>query len=432
MDSRPFPLDITVVFWNHGGVLSWSIFRNYLLSRRSGALVRIIAWHCIFGIGVGVAALVIVLSVMNGFNITIRAKMLSVDPHLIISEQAAPSAERTAELHAMTKNISRSGVQDVSRFETQDVIVRASDVFSGAVAKGYDTEALHEMLTRIWRAARRDTPPPDRETAQLGANEIVIGADLARTLGVFEGDDILLIPPETLMMPKGEIPKFNKFKIKAMFTSQTPDFDSKMIFYNLDNQPRQRRVLSRESGVEIRLNDPYEADAIKKQLVQKQLKVQTWNERDTALFFALKVESTLMALFLLLAVLITSFSIVTVMLLLMNQKRQDIGMLMAIGLSVRRSRAVFLQVGLFLCFIGITSGVFLGSIICLILDWYPMELLPDIYTDSTLPAKLTLRILFFVLGSSSLIAIIGSWLPVWRYIVTNPSEALRKPGGASF
>jgi lipoprotein-releasing system permease protein len=101
-------------------------------------------------------------------------------------------------------------------------------------------------------------------------------------------------------------------------------------------------------------------------------------------------------------------------------------MLMALGLSVRRVRLVFLQVGLFLSFTGIMGGVILGTAVALLLDRYPLELLPDIYTDSTLPAHLTPMILLFVLLSSSLIAVAGASLPVWRYVLPTPAENLRK------
>jgi lipoprotein-releasing system permease protein len=119
------------------------------------------------------------------------------------------------------------------------------------------------------------------------------------------------------------------------------------------------------------------------------------------------------------------------MVLLINQKRKDLGMMMALGLSFRKTRSVFLRVGLMLSAIGIVGGISFGTAVCLILDRYPMELLPDIYTDSTLPAKLTWRIFYFVLCSSSMIAVLGSWLPVWRYVTNTPSESLRKPVGAN-
>jgi lipoprotein-releasing system permease protein len=400
-------------------MLSWLIFRNYLLSRRSGALVRIIAWHCILGIGMGVAALVIVLSVMNGFNTTIRNRMLSVEPHLIVLLEHRPSL---SEVEKFTGLVSKLGAVDqVERFESQDLILRSLDgVFGGAVAKGYDSTALAALMKRL-----------GAQSVELGPREVIIGLDLARSLGIFEGDEVLMVPPDALLLPKGEVPHLQKFKAKSLVSTQMPDVDSKLLFYNLNESPQKLNSLSMETGFEVRVKDPYAASELKDELSRLGFKVQTWMDRDTSLFFALKMESFAMTLFLSLAVLITSFSIVTVMVLLMNQKRRDIGMLMALGLSVRRTRWVFLQVGLLLSFIGISSGVTLGSAVCIFLDRHPMELLPDIYTDSTLPAKLTLRILFYVLGSSCVIAVLGSWLPVWRYVMTSPSDSLRKPLAAS-
>ncbi|MGZ3722241.1 MAG: FtsX-like permease family protein [Bdellovibrionales bacterium] len=401
-------------------MLSWLILKNYLLSRRSGALVRIIAWHCIIGIGMGVAALVIVLSVMNGFNISIRNRMLSVEPHLVIATAKLPGVK---DLESMSSTISKLTATDqIDRFESQDIIIRSMEgMFGGAIAKGYEAATLNTLMKRVWRG--------NGEFPVLKPNEVVLGVDLARALGIFEGDEVILVPPETLLLPKGEIPHFRKFRVRSLINTQMPDVDSKVMFYNFGSS--MPRSLSMINGYEVRLKDAYEADTVQKQLAAKGIKSQTWMERDISLFFALKMESYAMTLFLSLAVLITSFSIVTVMVLLLSQKRQDIGMLMALGLSYRKTRIVFLRVGLLLSSIGIVGGLILGTTVCLILDWYPMELLPDIYTDSTLPAKLTKGILYFVIGSSAVIAIVGSWLPVWRYVLRNPAESLRKPGGAN-
>ena len=408
-------------------MLAWLMFRNYLLSKRSGALVRIIAWHCILGIAMGVAALIIVLSVMNGFNITIRSRMLSVEPHLHLPQKEFPTEAHLARLAPLLSSLARSGVASIERYETQDVILRSVDgVFGGAVAKGYDTPTMAALLRRLWEGTRKTTPPPAAASSEIASNEVIVGVDLARSLGIFEGDEVVLVPPEMLLLPKGEIPKFQKFKVKALLSSQMPDFDSKFLFYNLDRFPQRVRSASRESGFEVRLVNAYEADRVKKRLGEQGIAAQTWGERDMSLFFALKMESLAMTLFLSLAVLITSFSIVIIMVLLMSQKRQDIGMLMALGLSVRRTQFLFLQVGLWLSFVGVVAGVVLGTSVCLFLDYHPMELLPDIYTDSTLPAKLSGGILLGVALGSSVVAVLGSWLPVWRNVAQFPSESLRK------
>ncbi len=413
-------------------MLSWLIFKNYLLSRRSGALVRIIAWHCILGIAMGVAALIIVLSIMNGFNLTIRNRMLSVEPHLVYLQKERPMADQGDRLLKVVESVARDGVDSINRFESQDLILRSTEgYFGGAVARGYDVASIHALMERVWLAGRKDTAAPHKESSQLGPREVILGVDLARTLGIFEGDEVVLVPPETLLLPKGEIPKLQKFKVRYLVSTQTPEIDSKLMFYSLDDYPQKMRSLSLEQGFEIRLKNPYEAESVKKALLLKGMEMQTWGERDTSLFFALKMESWAMTLFLSLAVLITSFSIVIVMVLLMSQKRQDIGLLMAMGLSLRKVRWTFIKVGLMLSFLGIFSGVVFGVLVCTVLDAYPIELLPDIYTDSTLPAKLSIHILFFVLSCSTLIAIVGSCLPVWRYILNSPAQCLRRsPAGA--
>ncbi len=408
-------------------MLAWIIFKNYLLSRRSGALVRIIAWHCILGIAMGVAALIIVLSIMNGFNLTIRRKMLSVEPHLAISQKSRPEPEKSDKLKLIVESMSREGVAGINRFETQDLILRSPEgLFSGAVAKGYDSQTIRDLLLRIWESSGRKTPEPQLESAELGEDELILGYDLARSLGIFAGDEVVLVPPETLLLPKGEIPKLKKFHVKSLISTQTPEIDSKLVFYNIDLYPKRLRSRSADTGFEIRLNNPYEADRIKKSLREKEIEAQTWGERDTSLFFALKMESMAMTLFLSLAVLITSFSIVIVMVLLMSQKRQDIGLLMAMGLSLRQVRLTFLKVGLLLSFFGILGGVIFGTVVTVAMDQYQFELLPDIYTDSTLPAKLSANILLFVLTSSTIIAVLGSWLPVWRYVIDTPAQLLRR------
>ncbi len=381
----------------------------------------------------GVAALILVLSVMEGFNRTIRSRMLNIEPHLVVSQKDHPSEDGARDLNALLHSLSKDGIDEIQRYETQDLIVRSVDgVFGGVVAKGYDTPAMNSLLQRIWQSSGQKIPPPQFATAALESSEVILGVDLARSLGIFEGDEVLLIPPETLLLPKGEVPRLQKFKVRSLVSTNIPDFDAKLLFYNLDRFNTRMRSLSRDAGYEVRLKNPYEADVIKKVLANRGVVAQTWGERDTSLFFALKMESLAMTLFLSLAVLITSFSIVIVMVLLMSQKRQDIGLMLALGMSPRKTQIAFFKVGLMLSCVGIVGGVTLGTTISLILDWYPLELLPDIYTDATLPAKLTQKTFVFVAISTSLIAIVGSWLPVWRYAVTNPSEALAQTVRRSF
>jgi lipoprotein-releasing system permease protein len=401
-------------------MLSWMIFRHYLLSRRSGSLIRLIAWLCMAGVGVGVASLIIVLSVMNGFNVKIRENMLNVEPHLVISQA---KIEDTVKV----KSALGSDAEAIWFSENQDVVLRTVDgVFSGAIAKGLPSKGLQAWLAHVWKPkTAHNTIDPDNLV--LGPREAVLGVDLAAQLGVFDGDELYVIPPETLLQPKGEVPKYEKVMIKGLISTQMPDVDSKMFIYNSDNTLRGwwKNTASLESGFEVRLKEPYEADRIAERMTRNGFHVQTWRERNTSLFFALKMESLAMTIFLSLAVLITSFSIVSVMVLLITQKRREMGMLMAMGLSRVRTIRAFTLVGIYLSAIGVGAGVLVGSAVALIMDYYPIEILPDIYYDSTLPAHLSMNTLLGVMIGSSILAFVGAYVPVRLYVAPSAAQSLR-------
>ncbi len=402
-------------------MLSWMLFRHYLLSRRSGSLIRLIAWLCMAGVGIGVASLIIVLSVMNGFNIKIRQNMLNVEPHLVIR-----NAPRIKEWDI--RGLLGSELESMWYSENQDVVLRTVDgVFSGAIAKGIPTKGLKDWLSHVWKPTSGGDPM-NPDSFFLGPRQAILGVDLASTLGVFDGDDVYVIPPETLLLPKGEVPKYEKVTVKGIISTQMAETDSKLFVYNSENTLKGwwKQSASMEDGFEVRLKDPYSADALAQRLKRYGLDVQSWHDRNTELFFALKMESLAMTIFLSLAVLITSFSVVSVMVLLITQKRKEMGMLMAMGLSRKATRGAFTLVGVYISTIGVGAGVLFGCAVALFMDYYPIEVLPDIYYDSTLPAHLSNNIVFGVIVGAAILACIGAYVPVRFYANPNPSECFRR------
>lgn len=396
-------------------MLSWMLFKHYLLSRRSGSLVRLIAWLCMIGVGVGVASLIIVLSVMNGFNLNIRKNMLRFEPHLVVLNVKSKDEEKIKAL--LGKNI-----ESILYAENQDVVLRTVDGnFSGAIAKGFNEGQLLGWLKQMKRSK------PSEVITQLGPREALVGVDLASVLGVFEGDELYVIPPETLLLPPGDFPKYEKVIIKGLVSTQMPELDGKLFVYNSSKTLLGwwKNTASQQSGFEIRLSNPYEADEFSDLLKKKGFNVSSWHERNSSLFHALKMERLAMTIFLSLAVIITSFSIVSVMVLLITQKRREMGMLMAMGLSRRQTQSIFVQVGFILSTIGVGSGVLFGSFVAIVMDKYPIEILPDIYYDSTLPAKLSLDIVVGVVVGAAILAILGAYVPARSYVSKTPSESLR-------
>lgn len=415
---------------------AWDLFRHYLLSRRAGSLIRTVAWISISGVAIGVMALVVVISVMNGFNDQIRRRLLAVEPHLVATMPSSNGLLNADAVKATADFQKFRNTRDVQTdlFENQDVIIRTVDGnYGGAIARGVEAQTLTYILKETRRAvapAVNSTPfnsvDVQPESADLSKGEIMIGIDLARALGIFEGDTITLIAPEALLLPAGEAPPFERVVVKSLITTNLADIDEKVIFYGrgrslqtFQNSP------SRISGFEIRLPNPQDFQPIKSDLESRGWKVESWVDRNSSLFYALKMEKFAMGAFLALAGLVASFSIVTVLVLLLTQKRKDIGLLMGLGLSPKRTRTIFVQVGLILSAIGIGSGLVIGLIVSVLLDKFPIPLLPEVYYDATIPATIDPLFVFGIVVIASLIAFVSAWIPARQTTRESPAEALR-------
>lgn len=404
------------------------------MSKRSGSVVRTIARIAIIAVGVGLASWILVSSVMNGFNETIRVRHLSVEPHVLVDVLNPQALE--SEIEQVSKVLEGAGVsmEAIYPASRQDVILRTYDgLFGGGLLKGLSPEELKSFYQRtqdalkVGRSLEYSLPPEVSEgTWELEADEVIVGIDLARSLGIFEGDPIVVLPPETLLLPKGEAPPYARLKVKSLLSTRLPDVDSQWIFYNreITSFPL-RSSMARKETIEIRLVNPYEDELAQAALVDKGYSGSTWRERNKALFFALRLEKWAMSLFLTLSTLITCFAIVSVLVLLIYQKRQEIGILMAMGLSQKQIKRVFIGIGLFLSLVGMGGGVAIGLILSIILDQYPLEVLPDIYYDATIPASIepfqVVAILFF----STALALAASWLPVKWSLRGSASDCLR-------
>ncbi len=430
-------------------MLTWDLFRHYLFSRRAGALVRTVAWLCIVGVGIGVMALVVVLSIMNGFNDAMKDRLLAVEPHLIVNIPGTSTYEDVHKNPIYSYLAAQSGVQ-ARILESQEIIVRTADsFFGGALARGVEPESLHTILNEVKRAMNKNrkkgstevfepvqTPTEEGRAdrpgeIQLGPGEVLIGVDLARSLAVFPGEKLTVIAPEALLLPAGEAPDFERVTIKGFLVTNIADIDSKMIFYPRATTFRHLAdSSSREIGIEVRLPDADDYGTIKKELEAKGAKVTTWIDRNSSLFYALRMEKFAMGMFLGLSALIASFSIVTVLVLLLTQKRRDIGVLMSMGLSTAKTRRVFIQLGLLLSGIGLGGGLIAGTVICLVISTFPMNILPSIYYDTTIPARLDPYLIFCVVIVAAVVSVLSAYFPARRHTQMLPAEALRAHTGA--
>ncbi len=416
-------------------MLARYFFSKLIFSNRAGALVRRIAWLSVIGSAVSVTAFLLVLFVMNGMNQSIRQRILALEPHLSIHVRAL-STNLKLESLPVYQRLREYPEAKVAIFESQDVILRTQEgQFRGAQARGLTQESfklfiqqLRQLESEKQSRAKLDAPLWEEDEIP-GQGELVLGIDLAKTLNIYEGDFITVIPPEGLILPPGETPKFEKIKVRRIISTSLADIDSQYVFY-LQGKAlvSLRDSASRQVGYDVWLANGDEAKQMKDSLASfSDVEIQTWMERNSALFYALKLEKTMIGIFLGLAGLIASFSILTVMALLISQKRRDLAMLRTLGLSSRRTVKIMTQVGIILGGSGALIGVVFGTGLSLWLEFNPIRgLLPEIYYDQQIPALVDWRLVVLVLVGSFLIAVAGSYLPAQTVTDLDPSDVLRQ------
>lgn len=412
-------------------VLQWYFFRHLILSSRAGALVRRISFLSFGAISLSVFAFLVVLFVMTGMNASIKDRLIALEPHIVISVPGAKTAEQVAK-EPRLEELAADGRLRTAFYESQDVILRSLDgQFQGAVARGVDENGLRDFLQEIQRlqiqqvASVEDSPVVDPP----GEGEVLIGLDLARQLGLFEGDQLLVIAPESLLLPVGEAPRTEKVRIKKIVGTNLADLDAQLFMYVRGKALRTLAASpARRAGLEIRLANGDRADAWKREFGDSRgLQVETWGERNSALFFALKMEKLMIGVFLGLAGLIAGSSILTVMTLLLSQKRRDIALLRVLGLSAQRAVRTFTQMGLGLAGSAVLLGVILGAISGIWIEHHPLRILPgDIYYDAEIPSRFDAGLTVVTLLVSLGLAFLGAWIPSRRVADVEPTTVLRQ------
>lgn len=369
-------------------------------------MIRTISRVVIVGVSVGMTALVVTTSVMNGFNRTIKDRLLTTEPHIVISR--SPKAESSFTVGEIVEFSHRQKIEleRVTQISSQDVILRTFDgLFGGAILQGYSSNDLKDFLVRL-QLAQAGSFRPDPSLFELEPEEVIVGVDLARSLGVFEGDLMLLIPPETLLLPQGESGVLQRVRVKAVLNTRLPEVDGQLVIYNRDGGlPLLAQGLSQQEVYHLRLEEPERAPKLAQALATlTSAPIETWQERKRTLFLALQIEKWAMTFLLGLSVFLTSFSIAILLLLLIYQKRRDRGILRTLGMPTQHLQKIFISIGFYLAVLGMGSGIAIGLVLSFVLDRYPLEVLPDLYYDSTIPAEIdvtkTTLIAFFALALS--------------------------------
>ncbi|MCC6276417.1 MAG: hypothetical protein IT289_00725, partial [Oligoflexia bacterium] len=252
--------------FNQSASLESLFVTRYLKGPAKGSFVKLISYLSIFAIGLGVLNMVVVLSIMEGFSGNMQKRLLGSDPHIVVHNSTARLKER------LIRELDVKGL--ISNFTKQDVILRSLDgTYMGAVAYGVEPEVLAQTARRIRQRfevtesgaviTTQDSSQSDPVNIRLGEKMVFVGDGLARSLALFDGDEAQVIAPESLLLPEGELPIYEKVRIHSRVTTDIPDVDAHTLFFEHGRGLKKLSdSASVEAGVEIRLEDPSLTDHV--------------------------------------------------------------------------------------------------------------------------------------------------------------------------
>ena len=379
------------------------------------------------GIALGVMALIVVLSVMNGFVSQVRDRMLSVVSHIEVFSIDGPIDWKEVEARARRN----PEVVGAAPYVAAQALLTRGDTVRGVLVRGVDPAAepnVSDVATQI-----RGEPLTTLKDGEFG---IVLGGELARALGVALGEKITLIAPQGQITPAGVVPRLKQFTVTGTFDSGHFEYDSALAFLHIGDAERLFRV-DGPTGVRLKIADMQRAPQVAEQLAKTlpaQLLVRDWTRQNRSWFAAVQVEKRMMFIILALIVAVAAFNLVSTLVMTVTEKQADIAILRTLGATPRSVMAVFIVQGALIGVIGTLLGVVGGLFLANNLDTiFPtieriagFPLIPkDIYFISSLPSDPRASDIVPIAVISIVLSLIATLYPSWRAARVRPAEALR-------
>ncbi len=402
----------------------WFVARRYVFSRKRERLTGVIANISVAGITIGVAALIVVIAVMTGFQEILRERILSVSPHIIVEKVGGPFVEysKVAQKIKTQAEKEKWPLENLYPFISLQGLLLAPAGESGVILKGLPFEEVRRLHTLKLIAG-------EIELSEESPYPLLLGRRLANRLGVSVGDRLRFLYPQGHMTPFGLLPRFIPFRVAGIFETGLYDYDLSLALVPLAVA---RKIYGENRGVtglEIKLQDPFVSGKITKQL-RKSLGytyyVVDWQTLNRSLFSALKLEKAGMFVVLTLIVVVAAFNIVAALVMLVSEKRPDIALLKALGATEVRIRRIFLLSGFLLGILGTLGGLALGLFLCAILSRYPVIRLPsDVYPVDYLPVKVEALDVITIVFCALILTLLAAVFPARQAAKLPPAEVLR-------
>ncbi|MBN9592253.1 MAG: lipoprotein-releasing ABC transporter permease subunit [Alphaproteobacteria bacterium] len=406
----------------------WMIALRYLRARRKEGFVSVISVISLIGIALGVATLIIVMSVMNGFRHELLSRILGLNGHVVVQSLSGPLTDYEG-LAAKLRSV--SGVTRATPVVDGQVMASANGINSGALVRGIKRDDLRQFTTVSTKLS------PGALARFQGGDSVIVGYRLAQKLGLLPGMNITLIAPEGNVTPFGTTPRVKTYSIAGTFNIGMSEYDATFIFMPLEEAQLYFNMNGSVSDLEVMVTNPDNLGTVIpgiSRTVGPHMRIVTWQDMNSSLFGALQVERNVMFLILTLIILVAALNIVSGLVMLVKDKGGDIAILRTMGAARGAVMRVFFIAGASIGVLGTITGLIIGVVFCSYIEEIRQFLSsltgttlfnPEIYFLSKMPAEMDMGEVIAVVAMALSLSFLATLYPSWRAARLDPVEALR-------
>ncbi len=404
---------------------------RYTRAKRKNHFTSFISITSMVGIALGVAVLIIVLSVMNGFGTELRNRILGVASHMQVMGINSPLSD-WQNVVAQAKTVPQ--VKAAAPYVMGQGMLSFGQYAQGAIVRGI-VPAQEVQVAELGNKMKVG----QLDNLRAGEFGIVLGIDLARYLGAELGDKVMLMTPNGQATPAGMVPRMKQFKLVGVFEMDMKEYDGNLALVHIEDAAKLYRMGDDVSGVRLKLDDPFHASEVSPLLSlalsgQQNYYISDWVDENPNFFAALKMEKRVMFIIMALVVAVAAFNIVSTLIMAVTDKRADIAIMRTLGASPSSIMQIFVVQGALIGVIGTLAGVVLGVLVALNIDvivpfiehLFGIQFLDkDVYMITSVPSQLLWSDVLVIMLTSFALSLLATLYPSWKAARMNPAEALR-------